>query len=269
MMSSSPSDKQHDDATIMNEIRDIYMQHTPYGYRRIHVALRHIGYKHNIKKTHRLMQATGLRGIAPGPNTSTPNVAHEKYPYLLKKLEIVRPNQVWSVDITYIKITGGYVYLTCIIDIFSRKIVGWAVSPFLDTKTCIEAAQMALKCGTPEIINSDQGCQFTSEMWCKFWLDRNVKVSMDGKGRWADNIYIERFWRTLKYEYVYLYERFVGVRQVRIGLTTFIDFYNKKRFHQSLDYLTPDDVFYQQELIKQPTKPYDIRAVLQQSPAFS
>ena len=147
----------------MNEMRDIYIQYPFLGYRRIHKMLIDKGYMHNRKKTQRLMKLAGLEAIYARKNTSISNKAHKKYPYLLKDLAIVRPNQVWAVDITYIKIRGGFVYLVCLIDIFSRKIMGWDLSLFLETNSCMVAANKALKHGVPEIINSDQGCQFTSE----------------------------------------------------------------------------------------------------------
>ena len=224
-------------------MRDIYIQYPFLGYRRIHKMLIDKGYMHNRKKTQRLMKLAGLEAIYARKNTSISNKAHKKYPYLLKDLAIVRPNQVWAVDITYIKISGGFVYLVCLINIFSRKIMGWDLSLFLETNSCMIAASKALKHGVPEIINSDQGCQFTSEAWCNFWVQHHVSISMDGKGRWVDNVFIERFWRSLKYESIYL-NSFDNVDQARQAIATYIDFYNTLRPHQALGYQTPDHVFY-------------------------
>jgi len=226
----------------MTEIKDIYEQHPFYGYRKIHNILGRRGFKFNIKKVRRLMRFIGLKAVGPYKKTSIRNQEHKIYSYLLKNLTIERPNQAWKTDITYIKIRNGFIYLVCIIDVFSRSIMGWAVSIFLDTEPCIEAYEMATINYKPEILNSDQGCQFTSEMWTKrLELDR-VKISMDGKGRWADNIIIERFWRSLKYESVFL-THFESVDEAKKYLAAYIDFYNNERPHQALKYKTPNEVF--------------------------
>ena len=170
------------------------------------------------------------------------NKAHKVFPYLLKGLKIDHPNQVWKTDITYIKIRNGFIYLTCLIDVFSRKIMGWAVSIFLDTQSCIEALEMACRHNKPEILNSDQGCQFTSDIWTKRLEQKKIKISMDGKGRWVDNIIIERFWRSLKYEAVFL-NCFESVDHAKKCIADYIDFYNKERPHQALKYKTPNEVF--------------------------
>ena len=230
------------DGTIMNEIRTVYTQHPFYGYRRIHVILRRMGHAHNQKRTRRLMQLTGLQAIYPHKKTSIRNYAHQVVPYLLKGVTIDHPNQAWSVDITYIKIKGGFIYLICLIDLYSRKIMGWALSISLDTQACLLAFNNALKTGTPEIVNSDQGCQFTSDEWAQCLKQHHVLISMDGKGRWADNIYIERFWRNVKYEAVYL-QSFQTVQEARTALAKYIIFYNEERPHQSLDYKTPNQAF--------------------------
>lgn len=188
------------------------------------------------------MRLIGLKAIAPYKKTSIRNQAHEAYPYLLKDLIIDRPNQVWATDITYIKIKKGFIYLVCIIDVFSRKIMGWAVSMFLDTQSCLEAYDMARKHGKPEILNSDQGCQFTSGAWTKCLEQDGVKISMDGKRRWVDNVIIERLWRTIKYEAVFL-SCYENVAQAKNSLATYIIFYNEERPHQALKYKTPNEVF--------------------------
>ena len=231
----------HDDVIIMNEIQNIYQEIPVYGYRRVTLELRDRGFFVNHKKVQRLMQATGRQAIYPKKKTTIRNHDHKVFKYLLRGLKIERPNQVWQVDITYIMVANGFVYLTCLIDVFSRKIMGWALSIFLDTAVCLEALSNALKHGKPEIINSDQGCQFTSAAWTETLVKIGVFISMDGKGRWADNIYIERLWRTIKQEAVRLY-RFDTVEQARIAIGDYIDFYNKKRFHQMLNYHTPDAI---------------------------
>jgi putative transposase len=161
---------------------------------------------------------------------------------LLLEMKIQQPNQVWQVDITYIKISHGFVYLVALIDVFSRKVMGWSLSIFLDTISCLEALNSALQNGVPEIINSDQGCQFTSNQWITALQNNNIGVSMDGKGRWADNVYIERLWRSIKYELVFIHH-FDTVQEVRDALASYIAFYNQQRYHQSLNYHTPDDIF--------------------------
>lgn len=240
----------NEDVELMNVIRDIYKQYPFYGYRRVHVELLKMGYLLNKKKTQRLMQLTGLRAIYPQKKTTIRNKDHAVYPYLLKGLSIDRPNQAWATDITYIKMPIGFVYLVALIDIFSRRIMGWSLSTFLDTRPCIEALENAFELGyTPEIINSDQGCQFTSNDWIEQLKQHNIAISMDGKGRWADNIYIERFWRSIKYEAIYL-NSFENVSQVRTALKEYILFYNEKRPHQALNYRTPNEMFYQDNLIQ-------------------
>lgn len=232
----------NDDPTIMNEIREIYQETPFYGYRRIAVGLRKNGFVVNHKRVQNLMTLAGIKAIYPGKKTTIRNPEHKVFPYLLRGLKIERPNQVWQVDITYIRIRYGFVYLVCLIDVFSRKIMGWVLSTFLDTASCLEALNNALKHGNPEIINSDQGCQFTSAAWVEALMQNGIFISMDGKGRWADNVYVERLWRTIKYENVFLHS-FDTVGQARITLRNFIDFYNQERFHQALNYHTPNAVY--------------------------
>jgi putative transposase len=185
----------------------------------------------------------GIEAIYPKKNLSKASAEHKKYPYLLAGLEIVRPNQVWSTDITYIRIKGGFVYLVAIIDWFSRYVLSWRISNSLDTLFCIEALEEAFKYGLPEIFNTDQGCQFTSENYVKILLDKLIKVSMDGKGRALDNIFIERLWRSLKYEEIYLkdYKEYALKKAYEL-IGKYFDFYNFERPHQSLDYKTPHSV---------------------------
>ena len=234
----------NNDTEVMNEILSIYQQWPFYGYRRIHVTLRERGFELNHKRVQRLLTTAGLKAIYPAKNTSLRNQKHKVFDYLLKKDEIDLPNKVWQVDITYIKLRTGFVYLVCLIDVFSRRIMGWALSIFLNTEACIEALEKALLNGKPEIINSDQGCQFTSETWVNFLQQESIKISMDGKGRWADNIYIERLWRAIKYELVYLHS-FESVQVARKTISQYIAFYNQQRPHQALNYHTPDAIYKQ------------------------
>jgi putative transposase len=230
------------DVELMNEILDIYTEHSFYGYRKIRVILMWRGYKVNRKRVQRLMQLIGLRAVCPKKKTTIRDKNHSVYPYLLKDITIRHPNQVWQVDITYVKIRSGFIYLICLIDVYSRRIMGWNISIFLDTLACENALENALLKATPEIINSDQGCQFTSDSWCNILKCNGIKISMDGKGRWADNIYIERLWRTIKYELVYMH-RFETVDDARIAIANYIEFYNIRRPHQALGYSVPDKVY--------------------------
>lgn len=239
-----------DDAIVMNEIRDIYQKYPFYGYRRMLVALRQLGFLINHKRLQRLLSLANIKAIYPGKKTTIRNPDHKVFPYLLKGLKIDRPNQVWQVDITYIKTRHGFVYLICLIDVFSRKIMGWALSTFLDTQSCLEALNNALQHAVPEIVNSDQGCQFTSSMWVERLTGKEITISMDGKGRWVDNVYVERLWRSIKYESVYLHS-FDTVDQARTTLRDYINFYNQQRPHQSLNYHTPCEIY---NLGKIPTK---------------
>lgn len=239
-----------DDVIIMNEIEEIYLRKPFYGYRRITIELRSKGFIVNHKKVQRLLKIMGRKAIFPTRKTTIRNPDHKVFKCLLNGLKIEYPNQVWQVDITYIKVGNGFVYLICLIDVFSRKIMGWSLSTFLDTPPCLEALGDALKIGIPEIVNSDQGCQFTSAAWVETLTQKSILISMVGKKRWADNAYVERLWRSIKYENVYLLS-FDTVKQAQITLGNYIDFYNRKRWHQALNYHTPDAIY---ELKSIPTK---------------
>ena len=241
------STEKEDDALVMNLIRDIWLKYPFYGYRKIEVVLRkEHNLKINNKRVLRLMRLAGIQAIYPKPHLSKANKAHEKFPYLLKNLKIIRVNHVWQIDITYLKLGSRFVYLVALIDIYTRYIVGWSLSYELDTENCLDALEIALKMGTPKIINSDQGCQLTSEIWIKTLTDLNIKISMDGKGRCQDNIYIERFWRTIKYEAIYLND-YNNYKELYLGIKNYINFYNKIRPHQSLNYQTPETVYTKKE----------------------
>jgi len=230
------------DNKIIKDMTEIHKEMPFYGSRRMKVELGNRGYKVNRKKVKRLMERANLRAIYPKKRTTISNKQHKKYPYLLRDMVIEKPNQAWGVDITYIRIKKGYAYLVGIIDIFSRKIVGWSLSPYLDVRPSKEALENALKNGMPEIINSDQGCQFTSNEWIVTVENEGIKISMDGKGRWADNVFIERFWRSAKYECVHLHS-FETIPEARKILGDYIKFYNQRRPHQSLGYKTPNFVY--------------------------
>lgn len=234
--------KQNNDTFLVNEIREVYEQTPFYGYRRIHIMLRQRGIIINRKKVQRLMRVAGIQAIYATPKTTVRDQAHTIYGYLLKDITISRPNHVWQVDITYIKTACGFVYLVCLIDVFSRKIMGWYLSTFLDTASCEQALYNALLNSKPEIINSDQGCQFTSAAWTSALLKNGIAISMDGKRRWADNVYIERLWKTIKYESVFLHS-FDTVQQTRDALSKYIRFYNEERPHQALNYHTPNAIY--------------------------
>lgn len=220
-----------------------YTRHPFFGSRRMVVFLIGLGYLVNRKRIQRLMRILGLAGMAPGPNTSRPHPEHKIYPYLLRGVAVVRPNQVWSTDITYIRLERGFVYLTAVIDWYSRKVLAWRVSNTLDSSFCVECLEAALqKYGTPEIFNTDQGSQFTSEAFTSVLIAQGVAISMDGRGRALDNIFVERLWRSLKYEDIYL-KSYGSVPELMLGLTEYFRFYNTERMHQSLGNSTPAVVY--------------------------
>lgn len=204
--------------------------------------LRTKGHSVNRKRVQRLMRLMGLEAIYQKPKTSQANPEHKKYPYLLRGMGIEKPNQVWSTDITYIRLEEGFVYLCAVIDWHSRYVLSWRLSNTLDSSFCVEALNDALSMGTPEIFNTDQGVQFTSREFIDVLQAAEIKISMDGKGRALDNIFVERLWRSLKYEFVYLYE-FKSVQELYLGLLEYFGFYNNERLHQSLDYAVPASVY--------------------------
>jgi len=234
------------DAEELALIDEEYTRHPFYGSRKMAVYLERAGYRVNRKRVQRLMGMLGmlgLAGLAPGPDTSRPHPRHKVYPYLLRGLEVGRPNQVWSADITYIRLARGFVYLVAVIDGYSRKVLAWRVSNTLDSKFCVDCLDQSLQTyGNPEIFNSDQGCQFTSEAFTGVLKRHGIAISMDGRGRALDNIFVERLWRSVKYEDVYL-KGYASVPELLLGLAGYFEFYNSERFHQSLDYLTPDEVY--------------------------
>ena len=228
---------------LLKLLDEEYTRHPFYGSRRMKVFLANCGYTINRKRIQRLMQQLGLVGMAPGPNTSKPHPRHKIYPYLLRGVDIIRPNQVWSTDITYIRLPRGFVYLVAIIDWYSRKVLAWRLSNTMDAGFCVDCLEQAIKnYGSPEMFNSDQGSQFTSDDFTGVLIRNGITISMDGRGRALDNIFVERLWRTVKYEEVYL-KQHNSVQSLLIGLTQYFQFYNEARWHQSLDYQTPDVVY--------------------------
>jgi len=232
-----------DDIDLLNEIRDVWERYPFYGYRRITKELQAKGYNVNRKRIQRLMRLRGIQALYPGPNTSRRNKLHKVHPYLLRDVTIIRPDQAWMVDITYLRMDSGFVYLVALIDVYSRYVVGWKISNTLETEFCIDALKSALVTGTPELINSDQGCQFTSDDWVDFLKNNNINISMTGKGRCLDNVYIERFWRNVKREEFYLNE-YATIRELKKAIGEYIEFYNHRRWHQSLDYKTPASIYF-------------------------
>lgn len=220
-----------------------YTRHPFYGSRRMVIFLRTQGHTVNRKRVQRLMRGMGLAGMAPGPNTSAKHPAHPVYPYLLRGIEIIRVNQVWSVDITYIRLAQGFAYLTAIIDWYSRRVLSWRISNSMEASFCVDCLEETLSLyGKPEIFNSDQGSQFTSEAFTGVLKREHIAISMDGRGRALDNIFVERLWRNVKYEDIYLKD-YSAMPELAVGLAQYFAYYNAERPHQALDYQTPDWVY--------------------------
>ena len=231
-----------EDLNLMKLIDRQYLATPFYGARKIAAWLKSQSYQVNRKRVRRLMQLMGIRAIYRRPRTSQPAAGHKIYPYLLSGMKITRPNQVWAADITYIPMARGFLYLVAIIDWYSRYVLSWRLSNTMDADFCVEALEEALKKGRPDIFNTDQGTQFTSEAFTGLLHQHGVRVSMDGKGSYNDNLFIERLWRTVKYEEVYL-KAYQDGRDARIGLGNYFRFYNTERPHQTHVYRTPAEVF--------------------------
>jgi len=233
-----------EDLKLMRIIDEQYLKTPSWGSRSMRNHLRRLGYKINRKRVQRLMRRMGLEAIYPKPRTSRPHPQHKVYPYLLRNLKINRPNQVWAIDITYIPMSRGFMYLVAVMDWHSRKVLSWQLSNTLDTDFCVQAVEQAIsRFGIPEIFNTDQGAQFTSDAFTGLLKEHGINISMDGRGRVQDNIFIERLWWTLKYQYLYLWS-FASGSELRQGLGQWFEFYNAQRFHQALDNLTPDEVYF-------------------------
>lgn len=235
-----------EDITAMGYMDKIFTDCPFYGSRRIQIELTHMPYKIFICREHvqRLMREMGLEAIYPKKRTTIPNQQHLKYPYLLKNLPIIRPNQVWGTDITYIRLLKGFCYLVAIIDWFSRYVVAWTLAETMDIDFCLTNLQTALNINIPEIHNSDQGSHFTSPQYTGLLIAHpSIQISMDGRGRCMDNIFTERLWRTVKYENIFIRD-YQNFREAKSGLNQYFNFYNNKRLHQSLNYQTPEQMYF-------------------------
>lgn len=229
---------------LMRQIDELYLKWPFYGSRRLCEELRQRGERVNRKRVRRLMRQMGLRAVYPKPRTSQPGNGHKVYPYLLKGLTIDRPNQVWASDLCYVPMAKGFMYLTVIMDWYSRRVLAWRVSNTLDAESCIAALEEALRRdGPPEIFNTDQGAQYTSEAFTEVLRSHHIHISMDGKGRWVDNVFVERLWRSVKYEDIYL-RAYDTPAALQRGLTLYFLFYNSERRHQALKGQTPDAVYF-------------------------
>jgi putative transposase len=243
-----PTEPSHDTLALMRAIDELAMTYPFWGSRNVVLELRSRGWAVNRKRVQRLRRAMQIESIAPKPSTSTPNKQHEKYPYLLRNLPIVRPNQVWATDITYIPLAHGFAYLVAIIDWYSRKVLSWRLSNTMDDAFCVDALEDALqKFGAPEIFNSDQGSQFTSDDFTGALKAGSVRISMDGKGRWVDNVFVERLWRSMKYEDVYI-RCYATISEARAGIAKYLQNFNTTRRHQGLGNDTPDAVYFRDAL---------------------
>ncbi len=233
-----------EDLKLMRRIDEMHLKRPFYGSRRIRDWLWEEGYDINRKRVQRLMRKMGITAIYPKKNTSKPGKGHKIYPYLLRNLVIDHPNQVWATDITYIPMAKGFVYLVAIMDWYSRRVLSWRLSNTMDSDFCVDALEEALgRYGNPDIFNTDQGAQFTSEAFTDVLKQAHVDISMDGKGRWMDNVFVERLWRSVKYEEVYL-KAYESVAEARAGIGTYLEFYNSERRHQGMNRQTPDRVYW-------------------------
>ncbi len=238
---------------LMEQIDRIYMKRPFYGSPRMTFTLQQMGYGVNHKRIERLMRMMDIQAIYPKPRTTNPNTAHKVYPYLLRDLIILGPNHVWCSDITYIPVRGGYLYLVAIMDWYSRYVLSWELSNSLAVTFCLMALEASLTNAIPIIMNTDQGCQFTGKEFTGKLLDNNINISMDGRGRALDNVFIERLWRSLKYEEVYL-KGYEDGRHAWEGINNWIEFYNHERPHSSLNNRTPHEIYASKELVGLSTK---------------
>ena len=237
-----PAASNEDDFEIMRLIDCIHTNRPFLGSRRITDALQGVNYQINRKRVQRLMEEMGIQAIYSKPNTSKRNTKHKVYPYLLRNLNIDKPNQVWATDVTYIPMPKGFVYLTVIMDWYSRKVLSWRLSNSMDVSFCVDALGEALhRYDKPEIFNSDQGSQYTSDAFTGALKANDIRISMDGKGAWRDNVFVERLWRSVKYEEVYL-NAYESMKEAKDGIGAWIEFYNRERKHQTLG-MTPDMMY--------------------------
>jgi putative transposase len=241
----NPKIESDENLALMRLIDEEYTKHPFYGTRKMRNYIRRQGFKVNRKRVQRLMRKMGLQSIAPKPNTSKNTPQHRVYPYLLRNMKITCPNQVWCTDITYIPLTGGFVYLTAIMDWHSRYVLSWEVSVCMDSSFCVSALESAFRQhGRPEIVNTDQGSQYTSKDFVSTVLDNDVLLSMDGKGRYIDNIFIERLWRSVKYEEIYTKE-YASIDELIRSLKIYFEFYNNERTHAGLEGKTPAEIYFE------------------------
>jgi len=232
------------DLALMRRVDELHLDYPFAGSRMLQGLLRGEGHKVGRLKVRNLMKRMGIEAIYRRPNTSKPAPGHKIYPYLLRTLPVTRPNQVWAMDITYIPMARGFVYLAAVVDWYSRRVLSWRLSITLETDFCIEAVNEALaRHGKPDIFNTDQGSQFTSIDFIKVLKNATIAISMDGKGAWRDNVFVERLWRTIKYEEVYLHA-YRDVPEARAGIGQYLGFYNTKRPHSSLDGQTPNQAYF-------------------------
>jgi len=238
---------------LMNLIDEQFTRTPFYGVPRMTALLRRQGYQVNPKRVRRLMRFMGLEAIYPKRNLSKPSKEHKIYPYLLKGACIEKPNQVWCADITYIRLADGFIYLVAIMDWYSRYVIAWELSNTMDKEFCLEALRKALIISKPEIFNTDQGSQFTSLEFTGSLDSSGIAISMDGRGRVFDNIFVERLWRTVKYEEVYLHN-YQAVKEARSGLEKYLQFYNTERLHSALDYQTPYEVYFKERMDVKPVQ---------------
>jgi putative transposase len=241
----------------MRLLEEQYTRTPFYGVRKMVWWLDQQGYSVNPKRVRRLMRRMGLEAIYPKPRLSLPEPGHKIYPYLLRDLTISRPDQAWCSDITYIRLRGGFIYLVAVMDWFSRYVLAWEVSVSLETSFCVSALSWALECGCPDIFNTDQGSQFTSHDFTSRLEDHGINISMDGRGRVMDNIFIERLWRTVKYEEIYLKD-YMDVPEAMGHLKSYFVFYNHDRPHQALGYQTPAAVYFQRKKKAQSAEKLDM-----------
>lgn len=238
----TPAPETEENLLLMRLIDEQYMRHPEFGCPRMTDWLRDEGHPVNPKRVARLMRLMGLQAITPGPHTSKPALGHKIYPYLLRNMKIDRVNQVWSTDITYIPMRHGFMYLTAVIEWCSRYVLAWELSNTLESLFCVQALKRALRQGTPEIFNTDQGAQFTSEAFTSVLLNKEIAISMDGRGRALDNVFIERLWWTVKYENIYP-RCYADGHLLHTGLDQYFTYYNHVRKHSALDKRTPAEVF--------------------------
>ena len=239
-----PEPVSEEDLKLMRRIDEMHLKRPFYGSRRIRDWLWEEGHDINRKRVQRLMRQMGITAIYPKAKTSKPGKGHNIYPYLLRNLVIDRPNQVWAADISYVPMAKGFVYLVAIMDWYSRRVLSWRLSNTMDSDFCVDALEEALsRYGSPKIFNTDQGAQFTSEAFTGVLKEASVDISMDGKGRWMDNVFVERLWRSVKYEEIYL-KAYESVAEARAGIGTYLEFYNSERRHQGINRQTPDQVYW-------------------------